>query len=47
MEFRELSDSIKNTLNYVPKMNEGLTGFERQAGEKLMTEFKFLGELSL
>ncbi len=30
---RELSDSIKNILNCVPKMNEGLTGLERHEGE--------------
>ncbi len=28
-------------------MNEGLKGLERQEGELLMTEFSFLGELSL
>ncbi len=30
---RELSDSIKNILICVPKMNEGLTGLERHEGE--------------
>ncbi len=30
--FRELSDSIKNILICVPKMNEGLTGLERHEG---------------
>ncbi len=30
---RELSDSIKNILISVPKMNEGLTGLERHEGE--------------
>ncbi len=28
-------------------MNKDLTGFERYEGELLMTEFLFLGELSL
>ncbi len=28
-------------------MNEGLAGLERHEGEQLMTEFSFLGELSL
>ncbi len=44
---RQLSDSIKNNLICVPKMTEGLTGFKRHEGEKLMTEFSFLGELTL
>ncbi len=44
---RELSDFIKNILICVPKMNEGLTGLERHDGELLMTELRFLGELSL
>ncbi len=30
---RELSDSIKNILICVSKMNEGLTGLERHEGE--------------
>ncbi len=30
----------------IPKMNGGLTGLERYGGE-LMTEFSFLGDLSL
>ncbi len=30
---RELSDSIKNILICVPKMNEGLTGLEQHEGE--------------
>ncbi len=30
---RELSDSIKNILICVPKMNGGLTGLERHEGE--------------
>ncbi len=38
---------IKNILICVPKNNEGLTGLEQHEGEKLMTEFSFLGELSL
>ncbi len=44
---REPSDFIKNILNCVPKMKEGLTGLEQHEGESLMTEFSFLGELSL
>ncbi len=44
---RELSDLINNILICVSKMNEGLTGLERHEGESLMTEFSFLGELSL
>ncbi len=42
-----LSDFIKNILICVLKMNKGLTGLERHEGESLMTEFYFLGELSL
>ncbi len=38
---------IKNTLIYVPKMNEGLRCLERNEGERLMTEFLFWGELTL
>ncbi len=30
---RELSECIKNILNCVPKMNEGLMGLERHEGE--------------
>ncbi len=30
---RELSEFIKNILICVPKMNEGLSGLERQEGE--------------
>ncbi len=44
---RELSEFIKNILICVPKINEGLMGLERHEGEQLMTEFSFLGELSL
>ncbi len=44
---RKLSNFIKNIFICVPKMNEGLTGLERHEGELLMTEFSFLGELSL
>ncbi len=44
---RELSDFIKNILICVPKMNKGLTGWERHEGEQLMTEFSFLVELTL
>ncbi len=44
---RELSDFINNIWIGVPKMNEALTGLEQHKGEQLMTEFSFLGELSL
>jgi len=44
---RKLSDLIKNILICVQKMNEGLAGLERHESEKLMTEFSFLGELTL
>jgi len=43
----EPSDFMKNILISVPKMNEGLTGVERHEGEQLMTEFSFMGELTL
>ncbi len=42
---RELSDFIKNILICVPEMNEGLMGLEWHEG--VMTEFSFLGELTL
>ncbi len=35
---------MKNILICVPKINEGFVGLERGEGEKLMTEFTFLGE---
>ncbi len=38
---------IKNILICVPKMNKDLMDLEQHEGEKLMTEFSFLGELSL
>jgi len=38
---------IKNIFICVLKMNESLTGLKWHAAEKLMTEFNFLGELSL
>ncbi len=44
---RELSDSIKIILICVQKMNGGLTGLERHEECRKMTEFSFLGELSL
>ncbi len=44
---RELLECIKNILISVLKLNEGLTFFERHEGEQLMTQFSFLGELSL
>ncbi len=47
LRVRELSEFIKNILICVLKINEGLTGLERHEGEELMTEFKFLVELSL
>jgi len=40
-------DFIKNILICVPKMNAGLTGVEQHEGESLMTEFSFLGKLTL
>ncbi len=40
-------DLIKNTLICVLRMNEGLTHLERHEGKQLMTEFPFLGKLSL
>ena len=43
----QLSDLIKNILIRVPKMNERLTGLEQHEGEQLLTEFLFLGELTL
>jgi len=42
-----LSDFIRNILISVLKMNEGLTGLERHERESLLTEFSFLGVLSL
>ncbi len=39
-------DFIKHILICFLKMNKGLTGLERHEG-KLMTEFSFLGKLSL
>ncbi len=44
---RELLEFIENILICVLKMNGGLSGLERHEGEQLMTEFSFLGELSL
>ncbi len=44
---RKLLGFIKNILIYVPKMNEGLMGLKRHEGEWLMTEFSFLGEITL
>jgi len=41
------SDFIKNILICVQKMNEGLRLVERHEGEELMTEFSFLGELTI
>ncbi len=38
---------LKNIIICVPKMNKGLRSLERHEGELLMTEFLFLGELSL
>ncbi len=39
--------SLINITICVPKMNKGLMGLEWQQGEYLITEFKFLGVLSL
>jgi len=44
---RKLSDLIKDIFICVLKMNERLTGLQRHEGEKLMTEFSLLGELTL
>jgi len=43
----ELSDLIKNIFICVVKMNESLTGLEQHEGESLLTEFSFLGKISL
>ncbi len=40
---RELSDSIKNILICVPKMNKAFTCLERHGGKWLMTKFSFSG----
>ncbi len=47
LSMRELTGCSKNILICVLKMNESLTGLERHEGELLMTQFSFLGELSL
>jgi len=39
--------NILNILICVSKMNEGLTGLEQHEGEEILTEFSFLGELTL
>ncbi len=44
---RELSESIKNILICVPKMNETFTGLERHGGKWLMTTFPFWGGVTL
>ncbi len=44
---RELSESIKNILNCVPKTNEAFTGLERHGGKWLMTKFSFWGGVTL
>ncbi len=36
---RELSESIKNILNCVPKTNKAFTGLERHEGKWFMTKF--------
>ncbi len=38
--------ALGNILICVPKINKGLTGLEWHEGEKLITEFSVLGELS-
>ncbi len=45
MEGQSSRISSKHVFICVPKMNKGLTGLERH--ECLVTEFSFLGELSL
>ncbi len=42
---RKLSEFIKNIL--ILMMKKGLAGLEQHEGEEFMTEFSFLGELSL
>ncbi len=44
---RKCSGFIKNILICVLKMNQNLMGLKWHEGEKIMTEFSFLGELSL
>jgi len=39
--------NILNILICVAKMNEDLTGLEQHEGEEILTEFSFLGELTL
>jgi len=43
----QLLNLIKNILICVPKMNGSLVGLEQCEGEKLLTEFSFLGELPI
>ncbi len=43
----ERAHGMQQKYQNAPKMNESLTGSERHEGELLMTQFSFLGELSL
>ncbi len=47
MEVQKALEFHQNILICVPKMNEGLPGSEQHEGAQLMTEFTFLGALSL
>ncbi len=47
MEGQKALGFHQNILICVPKMNKGLMGLELHEGEKFMTQFSFLGELSL
>ncbi len=42
-----ITSNLQNNLFYVQHKKETHTGLEQHEGEKIMTKFKFLGELSL
>ncbi len=44
---REMSECIKNILNFVPKTKEAFTGLEQYGGKWLMTKFSFWGGVTL
>ncbi len=46
INYHNSTDFLKNILICVPKRNKSLT-LERYEGESLLTEFSFLGELTL